>query len=149
MELRSLTSDEATNVRTQVESQLSDWATSGYGNGVPWGAIYPVSWSLSTFDRERAERVAWLLSEMGYTITSLREQTAPGETPGVVDLYFCVDIQRRLLVLPDALVGEALILEALAVNWGASVSGMCINTGKEERAQAWRSMHGPMGKDIC
>lgn len=149
MDITQLSPEEAAAVRVLVETQLKAQIDGLEGRGCVYGGIYAIQWTLCSFDRERAERLAWLLSEMKFTQLALQERTVPSEVPGVVDSYYSLRVSRPVPLLPDALVGEALVLEAVGVNWGAHVTGLDLPTLQDDVVRAMRSVHGPMGGDIC
>lgn len=149
MEVIQLSPEEAAAVRVLVETQLKAQIDGLEGRGCVYGGIYAMQWTMCSLDRERVERLAWLLSEMKFTCLSLQERTVASEVPGVVDSYFSLCISRPVPLLPDAVVGEALVLEAVGVNWGASLTGLDLPTRQDDVARAMRSAHGPIGEDIC
>ena len=147
-ELRRLREDEREALHELVASH---WASLGDAAGeCPFvqGGLHAVQWVLSGLDRSRAERLAWLCQQMHFTLESLETATAPGEVPGLVDTFYQVHLSRPLPLLPDALLGEAQLLESLAVCWGLHLTGLHVPSHDSADRAAGRSWHGPMGRDI-
>lgn len=147
-ELRRLREDEREGLEALVAER---WASLGDAAGqLPYvqGGLYEVRWVLSGLDRDRAERLAWLAQQMRFTLDALEVATVPSEIPGLVDTFYQVRVSRPVALLPDALLGEAQVLESLAVCWGLHLTALEVPSHNGADQAAARSRMGAMGRDI-
>ena len=147
-ELRRLREDEREALHALVAFRWESLADAAGQFPYVQGGLYAVQWVLSGLVRGRAERMAWLAQQMGFRLDSLEEATAPSEVPGVVDTFYQVHLSRPLPLLPDALLGEAQLLESLAVCWGLHLTALEVPGHNGADQAAGRSRMGPMGRDI-
>lgn len=148
-ELRRLREDERDALHALVASRWESLGDAGGQFRYVQGGLYEVQWVLSGLDRDRAERLAWLAQQMHFRLDRLQEACAPGEVPGVVDTFYQVTVSRPLPLLPDALLGEAQLLESLAVGWGLHITALEVPGHTSADHAAARSAMGALGRDIA
>ncbi len=150
-DLRRLREDERDALHGLVSSCWASLADTAGQTPYVLGGLYAVTWVLSGLDRGRAERLAWLAQQMRFTLDQLQVATVPSEIPGLVDTFYQVHVSRPVALLPDALLGEAQLLESLAVCWGLHLTALHVpsHTGADQAAaRSGMGPMGPMGRDI-
>ncbi|MDL5034123.1 hypothetical protein QRD43_19645 [Pelomonas sp. APW6] len=147
-DLRRLREDERDALHELVSSRWASLADTAGQIPYVQGGLYTVTWVLSGLDRGRAERLAWLAQQMRFTLEELQVATAPSEIPGLVDTFYQVHVSRSVALLPDALLGEAQLLESLAVCWGLHLTALHVPSHHAADRAAARSGMGAMGRDI-
>lgn len=121
MDERALTDEELVSLRAMVDERVEREQQSNHRDRPRYGSVRPVTWQIACLREDQLVELSRTLAELRFLVEPVAEQVAAGAVAGVVDVFYTLDVVRPALFTRDALQGEALVLEAAAVRWDASV----------------------------
>lgn len=148
MESIELTADDTLALLALVDEGIATTLAVPGKFGQAHGALYPVTRELGSLDSSGIERAAWLLSQLGFSITDVATRSIPSDIGGVANEFYTVSATRLLSFHRYSLLGEALIIESLAAPWQTHVDRFYLHDDDETIHTALVSLHGPFGSQI-
>ena len=148
MEPTELTTDDTLALLALVDAQIETTLSLSGTDQHHSGALYPVTWELGSLDASGIERAAWLLGQLGFSVTDVATRSLPSDIGGVALEFYTTSATRILPFQRYSLLGEALMIESLAARWETHIDRFFLHTDGESHHVAMRSLHGPFGSQI-
>ena len=148
MEPTELTTEDTLALLALVDAQIETTLSLSGTDQHPTRALYPVTWELGSLDASGIERAAWLLGQLGFSVTDVVTRSLPSDIGGVALEFYTTSATRILPFQRYSLLGEALMIESLAARWETHIDRFFLHTDGESHHVAMRSLHGPFGSQI-
>jgi hypothetical protein len=145
LEAKPLSEAAIQDTRALVDETIARWPdSSNPKTALVRLGLYEFTWTINSLDQNLIERLAWVLSEIGFkTELLVREVTPPGEF--IAQTFFACYAKRQAIFHPDYLFGEAIAITTLAEMYSCNLEHFQIE-GIQPHAR--RIFLGPMAKGI-
>jgi hypothetical protein len=148
MEPIDLTTDETLALLELIDAGLASSPETHSSYDFLPGGLYPVTWELGSLDTSGIERAAWLLGQLGFSVSTIVTRSIPSDIGGVANELYTVSATRTLPFHRYALLGEALIVESVAAPWETHIDRFYLHSDGKSHHSALVSLHGPFGTQI-
>jgi hypothetical protein len=144
MKVEPLSEQSIENFRALVNETIARWPdTTGRGALVRLG-LYDVTWTINSLNTDHVERVAYLLSEIGFETELNARQVSDSSSP-IQCTFYSLSAKRNAIFHPDYLFGEAICIGTVTEMWNCQLEALQID-GRQKSAS--RTFYGPLSGKI-
>ncbi len=145
MNVEPLSEASIENFRALVDETIARWPdTSGRGALVRLG-LYEVTWTINSLTNDCLQRVAYLLTEIGFK-TELNERQAIDSYSSIQHTFYSLSAKRNAVFHPDYLFGEAMCIGTVTEMWSCQLEGFQIDGHQKSTS---RTFYGSLNGKIA